>query len=162
MKLETYLDKVVAQVDNPKYLKEAGAYVQGAAKMLAPADSGILRNSIMLDVSPTEQGMEAMVYTNLQYAPYVEFGTGPRGAADHQGISPEVSVAYTMEPWWIHESQIDPAVAERYHWFYIDTEEGRFYKCEGQPAQPYMYPALHDNIQTVLKILSNGIKEATR
>ena len=113
-----------------------------------------------MDVDETDDGICATVYTNVQYAPYVEFGTGPRGAADHVGISPEVTPAYTLEPWWIHESQIDEAVAIRYHWYYIDTEDGRFYKCEGQPAQPFMYPALHDNKDTVMEILSKGIKNA--
>ena len=161
-KVTLYLDKVVAACKDPKYLKEAGTYVQGAARMLAPADSGYLRNNIFLSVQEDDSGMEATVYTNVQYAPYVEFGTGPRGAQNHNGISPNVTVAYTMEPWWIHESQIDPAVAERYHWMYIDTEDGRFYKCEGQPAQPFMYPALHDNTQTILDILKRGIIGATK
>lgn len=156
------LDKLVAAAENPKYLKEAGQYVQTAAKLLAPADSGYLRNSIFLDVSKGEEGLEATVYTNVQYAPYVELGTGPKGAANHAGISPEVTPAYTMEPWWIHESQVDPAVAERYGWYYIETEQGRFYRCDGQPAQPFMYPALHDNHKTVIDILRRGIKEALK
>ena len=158
--IDVYLDKVVKAVNNPKNLKEAGQYVQGAARLLAPADSGYLRNSIFLDVEQTDDGLGAKIYTNLQYAPYVEFGTGPRGAANHEGISPNVTPTYTLEPWWIHESQIDPGVAERYGWFYIDTDAGRFYKCEGQPAQPFMYPALHDNVKTVLDILDKGIKSA--
>lgn len=156
------LDRIVAKANDPNYLKEAGQYVQTAAKLMAPADSGYLRNSIFLEVEPYNEGMEATVYTNLQYAPYVEFGTGPKGAANHAGISPEVTVAYTMEPWWIHESQVDSAVADRYHWLYIDTEQGRFYRCDGQPAQPFMYPALHDNIQTVMDILRRGMKEAMK
>ena len=157
MSISTQLDKLVMEANNPKHLKEAGAYVQGAARMLAPAYSGHLRNSIFLDVGTTEEGMEATVYTNIQYAPYVEFGTGPRGSANHEGVSPEVNVTYTLDPWWIHESQIDPGVAETYHWTYIDAEDGRFYKCEGQPAQPFMYPALHDNTKTVVDILRRGI-----
>ena len=162
MSISATLDKLVAEVNNPQFLKEAGQYVQTAAKLMAPADSGYLRNSIFLDVGGTDDGTEATVYTNVQYAPYVEFGTGPKGAANHAGISPEVTPAYTMEPWWIHESQIDPAVAERYGWFYIDTEEGRFYRCDGQPAQPFMYPALHDNQKEVIDILRKGIKEAIK
>ena len=156
------LDRIQAKANDPEYLKEAGQYVQTAAKSLAPADTGYLGNCIFLDVGKTNEGMEADVYTNLQYAPFVEFGTGPKGAANHEGTSPEVSVAYTMDPWWIHEDMIEPAVAERYGWFHIDTEAGRFYRCEGQPAQPYMYPALHDNVKTVMDILKRGMKEALK
>ena len=161
-KVDVMLDKVVAAANNPKYLTEAGQYVQAAARLLAPADSGYLQNSIFLDVDKVDNGLEATIYTNLQYAPYVEFGTGPKGAMDHAGISPNITPAYTMEPWWIHESQIDEAVAIKYHWYYIDTEDGRFYKCEGQPAQPFMYPAIHDNKDTVVDILRRGIKGAIK
>ena len=84
-------------------------------------------------------------------APYVEFGTGPKGQADHAGISPEVTPVYTQAPWWIHESQIDRRTAEKYRWFYIDTPQGRFYQCTGQPAHPFLYPALHDNEDKILK-----------
>ena len=162
-KVDVILDKVIEVANNPKFLREAGQYVQTAAKLLAPAGStGLLRNSIFLEVNDTVDGMEAVVFTNIQYAPYVEFGTGPKGAYNHTGISPEVTPAYTMEPWWIHESQIDPGIADMYHWFHIDTENGRFYRCDGQPAQPFMYPALHDNKDKVRDILKRGIKEAIK
>ena len=90
-------------------------------------------------------------WTNRAYAPYVEFGTGPKGQADHAGISPEVTPVYTQVPWWIHESQVDRRTAEKYRWFYINTPQGRFYQCTGQPAHPFLYPALHDNEDKILK-----------
>lgn len=161
-KISAMLDKVIAAANNPKNLNEAGEFVQAQAKLLAPADTGYLRNSIFLDVEKTTEGAEAKIYTNLQYAPFVEFGTGPKGAANHEGVSPEVTVAYTMEPWWIHESMVEPGVAEKYHWYHIDTEQGRFYKIEGQAAQPFMYPAIHDNVKTVVDIIHIGIKEALK
>lgn len=90
-------------------------------------------------------------WTNRAYAPYVEFGTGPKGQANHAGISPEVTPVYTQVPWWIHESQVDRRTAEKYRWFYINTPQGRFYQCTGQPAHPFLYPALHDNEDKILK-----------
>jgi len=159
MKTSAKLNNLTMAVNDPKFLKEAGEYVWGQAKMLAPAPTGTLRNSIFMDYGSTTDGVKAEIYTNLQYAPFVEFGTGPKGAMNHAGTSPDVAVTYTLEPWWIHESMVDPGVPELYHWFYVDTEDGRFYKIEGQAAQPFMYPALHDNIKTVMDILRKGIKE---
>lgn len=98
-------------------------------------------------------------FTNKSYAPYVEFGTGPKGQANHAGISPNVPVAYSQSPWWIHESQIDKGLAEKYHWFYIDTKDGRFYQCNGQPARPFMYPALKNNEEKITRLIANDIKE---
>ena len=101
----------------------------------------------MIPVSYTHLCMDdrviGTVYTNKAYAMYVEMGTGPKGAANHAGISPVASPAYTMSPWWIHESQVDKEAAEEYHWFYLDTPDGRFYQCTGQSAQPFMLSLIH-------------------
>ena len=101
-------------------------------------------------------------YTNKAYAGYVEMGTGPKGEANHSGISPVVNPSYSQNPWWIHESQIDKGLAERYHWFYIETEDGRFYQCTGQPAQPFMYPALKNNEDRVVTNMEKALKRELR
>ena len=67
-----------------------------------------------------------------------------------------------MEPWWIHESDLDVGVAEMYHWPYIDTPDGRFYKCSGQPARPFMYPALKDNEDEVIRIMNSDIEKVLK
>ena len=56
----------------------------------------------------------------------MELGTGPKGAQEHSGISPNVTPSYVNSPWWIHESQIDIDLAEKYNWFSIDTKDGKF------------------------------------
>lgn len=153
------LGKIIKKASKPDFVRQAGEYVLSASKLNCPVDSGVLRNSIFLDVEENGDKIEATVYTDNQYSPYVELGTGRKGEMNHNGISPNVTPAYTLEPWWIHESQIDQGTAERYHWFYIDTEDGRFYRCDGQPAQPFLYPAIKDNESDIIKILNNGIDE---
>ena len=139
--------------------------VQGEAKGLCPVGYGELRQGIKTMTENQGEGVTGICYTDKDYAPYVEFGTGPRGQASHAGISPEVSVAYTQSPWWIHESQLDPGTGEKYGWFYVDTPDGRFYQCAGQAAHPFMYPALKDNEARVTRNINNyisrKIKEAT-
>lgn len=137
-------------------------HVQAAAKLLCPVSQGELRNSIRFSVQRVDDRVVGMVYTNKAYAPYVEFGTGPKGEAEHSGISPAVSPSYSQSPWWIHESQIDKEAAERYHWFYLDTPDGRFYQCTGQPAQPFMYPALKDNEERIVRNMQNHIARELR
>ena len=133
--------------------------VQGEAKSRCPVSYGELRDSIYTDVEYDSEYVRGICYTNKSYAPYVEFGTGPKGQAYHKGISPDVAVSYTQNPWWIHESQIDMSTAEKYHWFYIDTPDGRFYECIGQPAQPYMYPALKNQEPEIKKLFEEEIKK---
>ncbi|HGR4905922.1 TPA: HK97 gp10 family phage protein, partial [Streptococcus pneumoniae] len=68
--------------------------VQADARRLAPARDGELITSIKTRAKMDGDKAIGEVYTNLKYAPYVEFGTGPIGQASHSGISPEVSVTY--------------------------------------------------------------------
>lgn len=136
--------------------------VQGEAKLLCLVDNGELRQSIKTRVEVEEDRTVGIVYTNKSYAPYVEFGTGPKGEANHVGISPEVTPVYSQSLWWIHESQIDADVAEKYHWFYIETPDGRFYQCSGQAAQPFMYPALKNNEDRAVRNIRNYLAREIR
>lgn len=64
--------------DFPNYLKQAMAQacaeVQGAARQKAPSDTGNLRRSIDFEVE--DDGREGVIFSNAEYAPYVEVGTG--------------------------------------------------------------------------------------
>lgn len=133
--------------------------VQAEAKSLCPVHDGELRDSIYISVENSEDGIRGTCYTNKSYAAYVEFGTGPKGQANHEGISPDVAVSYRQSPWWIHESQVGRETAERYGWPYIDTPDGRFYCCSGQAAQAYMYPALKNNEQEIERIFEEAVKK---
>lgn len=62
-----------------KALERGAKKIQKNAKYLTPVDTGYLRNMIKTKSEETQIGAEAQVYTNVDYAPYVEFGTGQRG-----------------------------------------------------------------------------------
>lgn len=63
-----------------KGLERGAKKIQKNAKYLAPVGkTGQLRNSIKTKSETAQDGAEAQVYTNLDYAVYVEFGTGQRG-----------------------------------------------------------------------------------
>lgn len=74
-----------------KGLERGAKKVQRNAKLLAPVDTGHLRNSIKTNSKTTEDGAESQVFTNCEYGAYPEFGTGQRGAASNidrpEGIS---------------------------------------------------------------------------
>ena len=141
----------LAQTNLMQATAQAIEIVRSAAVLNCHEDTGELRQSIHTEV-------QGICYTNKAYAPYVEFGTGKKGREKHAGVSPDVSPVYKMSPWWIHESQVDRRVAEKYRWFYIDTPQGRFYQCIGNPAYPFMYPALKDNEKEALNAFKTGFK----
>lgn len=85
--------KVVAQA-----VGEATKKVQGDAKDLAPVDLGGLRDSIQGTVQEKDGEIIGIVSTNLEYAAYVEFGTGQRGMESDIESKSEMDISY-KEDW---------------------------------------------------------------
>lgn len=75
-----------------KALGRGAARMQGAVKMLTPVDTGNLRNKIFLD---HKQMMVYNVETNVEYAAFVEFGTGKLG---------DPTVPHTSKDSWTYYS----------------------------------------------------------
>ena len=73
----------------------AAGIVEGSAKRLCPVDTGNLRGSIHIKKYASTDSLEATVGTNVEYAPYVEFGTGVRGASTN--TNPNINVSYSSD-----------------------------------------------------------------
>lgn len=131
-------------------MEQCGVFIRDDARLRAPVDIGDLRKSIQHTTRETEGGIETVVHTNSDHAAYVEFGTGPVGAANHQGISPNIQPVYAREKW----RGVIPFLKS-------ETDAGIRY-IAGQPAQPYLYPALKENEQQLTEYLKNGIRELLR
>lgn len=128
------VDKIVERleglVDSQKLalaLGKACALVERSAKQKAPKGTGELRRSITSKV----EGETGVVYTPLEYAPYIEFGTGL--FAENGGR--------TDVPWCYKD------------------DEGEWHSTSGMEPQPYMRPALHENREQIKRILKEGITE---
>ena len=69
------VDKILAALDDAVAvaLEKCGLLAEGYAKKLGSVDTGNLRNSITHSVDA--DGRCAYVGTNVEYAPYVEYGT---------------------------------------------------------------------------------------
>nr|DAT88406.1 MAG TPA: putative tail component [Caudoviricetes sp.] len=161
LNLNKYFDKM-SELDLKTAIGKGISFVQETAKGNCPTFDGELRNKILTEVTEEEDKVNGTCWPDVRHGVYVELGTGPRGQANHEGISPDVTVAYTQSPWWIHEGQgeneIDRETAEHYHFFHIDTDQGRFYQCTGQAAQPYLYPALKNNEDKIVNIIRKELK----
>ena len=59
----------------PKALFKVGQRVANRAKQLCPVDTGRLRDSITADLQHEPEGYVVAVGSNVEYAPFVEFGT---------------------------------------------------------------------------------------
>lgn len=108
-------------------LKMSCYVVERSAKQNAPkGKTGELARSIKSKV----EGLEGIVYTNLEYAPYIEYGTGL--FAENGGR--------TDVPWK-----------------YQDEETGDWYSTYGMNPNPYMRPALNENRERILKFIKESL-----
>lgn len=112
-------------------LGRACAIVERSAKTKAPKGNGDLRRSITSKVEGSGLDMVGIVYTPLEYAPYVEYGTG---LFAEEGGRQDVP------------------------WSYQD-DEGEWHTTSGQHPQPYMRPALNENRAIILRMLAEALTE---
>ena len=130
------LDGVLARLDSItdpdtlyKAMGKACALVERSAKEKAPKGTGELRRSITSRIEKDGNDVIGIVYTPLEYAPYVEFGTGL--FAENGGR--------TDVPWCYQD------------------DKGEWHSTSGQHPQPYMRPALDENRDSVVRILKEEV-----
>lgn len=157
------MDKYVQRDLKEKALLASAQHVQGLTKKKAPANNGELRQSILVRTRKRLHGANAEVYTNLKTAVFVEFGTGPEGRDNHDGISPNVAVSYRSTPWWINGDDISDLVATKYRFPRSMSANGKvFYRTDGQKAQPFMYQSALKGKPKVRSIYRKSLLEAIR
>lgn len=75
-------------------VSEVGTNVEMSAKIFCPVDTGTLRRSIQTEVVEDGPKISAFIGPQVDYGPYVEFGTGERGAS-----SPEAGPGPYRSDW---------------------------------------------------------------
>ena len=130
----------IANLELRSAMNEATKLVHGQATELAPKDKGLLQESIHMHVKSTGKELQGRVYTNVEYASYVEFGTGIKG----NGTYPYTVEGLTLE-------------YKNKGWAYYDEDKGEWIYTKGQKAQPYMYPSLNMHKKTIKAILKQGV-----
>ena len=106
------------------------AAVERDAKKKAPKNTGELKRSITSKVENEGRQVVGEVFTPLEYAPYVEYGTG---LFAEKGGRKDVP------------------------WHYMD-EKGEWHSTNGQRPQPFMRPALQENRERILEYIKAGVK----
>ena len=126
--LEEVLEEIESLADTGELeaaLGKACALVERSAKELAPKDTGALRRSITSKV----EGTEGIIYTPLEYAPYIEYGTGLFAENGGRADVP---------------------------WNYKD-DKGEWHSTSGIKPQPFMRPALNQNRENIIRLIKEGM-----
>ena len=109
-------------------LGKACALVEREAKKKAPKDTGALRRSITSKV----EGLEGIIYTPLEYAPYIEYGTG---------LFAEKGNGRKDVPWNYQD------------------DKGKWHSTSGLKPHPFMRPSLDENREKIVNILKEGVMD---
>ena len=96
---------------------------------ILPKGNGELRRSIASRVEPQGGEVVGVVFTPLEYAPYVEYGTGI--FAEEEGR--------TDVPWSYQD------------------DEGEWHTTSGQHPQPFLRPAYNENREKIKRLLREGV-----
>ncbi len=130
------LDSLISKLDKlssaelEEALNKACILVENDAKRKCPVDTGQLRQSI----THTINGATGIVGTNVEYAPYVEYGTGIFAAAGN---------------------------GRQDRWSYEDAE-GNWHSTIGQHPQPFLEPALAENEKEIIQLFKEQIRKGVK
>lgn len=104
--------------------------VERTAKENCPRRTGHLERSITHNVTAKSNKVVGEVGTSVEYAPYVEFGTGKYAAEGNGRKTP---------------------------WSYIDESTGERIWTAGQHPKPFLHPALEEHRKEIRKELKNAV-----
>lgn len=136
-------DEVIAAKDEAieRALEAIGLQAEGYAKMLCPVGTpestgiegyhgGTLRNSITHTTERTNEGDSAIIGSNVEYAPYVEFGTGKEAENKNGRQTP---------------------------WIWVD-ENGKGHKTSGMKPRHFFKNAISDHTDEYKNIVETLLK----
>lgn len=122
--LEQALARLAAEVSQDTLVhygkRQMTGKVERRAKQLCPVGEsrpgytgGRLRNSLTTRTARTLEGVEIRTGTNVEYAPFVEYGTGRRGSGSdveppadyHYGPKPGMAAHPYLRPAWDEEQE---------------------------------------------------------
>jgi HK97 gp10 family phage protein len=111
-------------------VKKACLVVERSAKQKVPKGDGDLGRSITSEVNASADEIVGLVYTPLEYAPYVEYGTG---------LFAEAGNGRKDVPWCYKD------------------DEGEWHSTSGMKPRPFMRPALDENREQILRIIKEAL-----
>ena len=114
-----------------KGIGKACKVVEDAAVDNCPVDTGELQQSIKSETPGPNDEPVGIVGTNKEYGPYVEMGTGLFAVGGDGRHKP---------------------------WSYKDVR-GKTHYCIGQKPQPFLGPALRDNMDQVAELIAEGVRK---
>lgn len=142
---------------------EAQANLQSSIKY----SSGELAGSVKTEVTTDNEGnIVGHVWSDKKQAIFREFGTGKVGQHSNKELPPGVSPIYTQTVWFFPVGSTSDNLTQLYGIPTINIQGKAFYRTGGQPAHPWLYPALKNvseySDEVYAKHFRNELRKAIR
>ena len=124
--LEDCAEDCKAEIEHEVHI--SAKKIQAQAKLLAPVDTGNLKNNINTSVEWRGNTCVGIISADTEYAPYVEYGTG------------------------IYSSL---GVGRQTPWVYTPDGGRHFYTTQGQMPQPFMIPSFLQMKDFIIRDMEN-------
>lgn len=130
--------------------------------------SGELQGSVKDEVrTDSSNNPIGEVWTDKKEGIFREFGTGPNGEKSSKDLPPGITPVYTQQAWFFPVTASVEDLTALYGIPKIEIQGVEFYRTSGQPASPWLYPALkyvEENLASdiVKRNVSEAIKKGLR
>lgn len=140
-------------------VKAMSEKIAGDARKNCPVDTGGLRNSIEGFTEEKGNELSGGAVTTHENAAYVEFGTGPTGTAKRHPLDDELGVTRKTRP-WLGKIPITPENESKFKALTDkEKEQGFAWRfVSGQEPIPFMYRAMKENEDEILKEFASAVK----
>lgn len=140
---QSKMEQMVKDMEGPEMLdgmRQATLLVQRDAKILAPVDSGRLRASITPEVRVDGNEVQGIVGSNVDYAPYMELGTGVYAGGNAYFPPPEALATWAKRH---HTSGYLVALA--------------IFKAGGLKPRKFIQRGIEQNAERIVQLIGNVV-----
>ena len=136
----------------------ASSNLQSSVKHGTGELAGSVKDEVVVNSNGNYVGR---VFSDKKQAVFREMGTGPNGEKSTKDLPPGITPVYTQKAWFFPVSSSIEDLTALYGIPKIEIQGVEFYKTSGQPARPWLYPALKYVEENMAKdILKRNINEA--
>lgn len=162
-KVSTYTQKGVESAVY-EIIQEVSGRASSNLQSSVKHGTGELAGSVKDEVVTKSSGeITGHVWTDKKEGLFREMGTGPVGEKSTKDLPPGITPVYTQKAWFFPVSSSIEDLTALYGIPKIEIQGVEFYRTSGQPARPWLYPALKYVEENMAQdILKHNINDAIK
>lgn len=121
--------------------------------------SGALTSSFKSEVVKRNDGkVVGRNFSDDIVATIREFGSGLVGQESKKDLPEGINPQYTQVPWFFPVDSVDVDLTAIYGMPKIKIQGKEFYRTNGQPARPFMYPAFKESVEHADEVFKEHVQ----